>query len=1016
MKGKRLLILGAAFALGISACAQATSLVRQNPYKASSASSTTITLDCASNGDGWVTSANESENTITVGDFVFGYKSCYYSTYSGNNYVMMAKSAGVIYNKTPIPNISSISFTYTSSTSEKAKVLINQSNEVIDARQTSGYTDSLNVVKSGTSTTSGTYTNEYVAFSVSNANNIQVAQIEINYSAGGQSLTPITLNKTSLSLNSDDTFQLTASDNNGAVAGVTWSSSDTDVATVNAGLVTAIGGGTATITASADGHNSATCSVTVIEKITVAEALEIIDDLNDGGVTSVNYAIDGYIIAVTTDWSTQYNNITYTLGDTADQQTNLLTVFRSGAAEGTDGSKLKASDKVNVVGKLKKYVTGGLTTPEVDSGCVTTLLEAGETPEPTPIEATVAEAVAAANALENNTQSSGKYIVEGYIVEVTVAWGSQGNYVNYTMGDTANQTSDLLTVYHSGVVDGTVGADLKAGDQVSVTGNLKKYNSTLELVNCTTELLEPGPNHPINVDPTSVAEVKTVAEIKACTAVDNSLIAKVTGVAENTYGNAQYGNFHLVDTSTGDDIVVYGGYSDATFQKVGNEYSSNITNAHAITSAIVGHVVTVYSTIGVHNEVGQLVNALVVDSEVAAVVNASVSVNDNTMGSATLSATTSITYGTEITVSPVPAEGYQVKSVTVERATKTDTVELVNNSYKFNAEAKNVVLVTFEEKPVVEPVVGIVSLASSVSVGDKVFLAANAVSKQYAGPNNANASAIGLASDFDGEEPNKNGLLLEVCGGSEDGTFAFKLLSGDYADEYLAWSSSNSLKVSGTLDANSSWTVSFDENNNATIANAADNARVIWWNVGSPRFACYTSKTDGDSYKYTQLWKFITPETYLKSTTSIATLAATENEGEVSGVSITLGATISEETWNAINANWPITAYGLMSARRTSASSKTVIEAYRDGFAVADKRIEVNGAPNFENGSYTFTAKINVSNYNTLFGVAPYIIAGGQLYFLEELDYSVKELAQEYLAAEDYSVLSQDVLNILAGN
>ena len=31
-------------------------------------------------------------------------------------------------------------------------------------------------------------------------------------------------------------------------------------------------------------------------------------------------------------------------------------------------------------------------------------------------------------------------------------------------------------------------------------------------------------------------------------------------------------------------------------------------------------------------------------------------------------------------------------------------------------------------------------------------------------------------------------------------------------------------------------------------------------------------------------------------------------------------------------------------------------------------------------------------------------------------DYSVKELAQEYLAAEDYSVLSQDVLNILAGN
>lgn len=47
---------------------------------------------------------------------------------------------------------------------------------------------------------------------------------------------------------------------------VTWSSDDTEVATVTNGLVTAIGAGTATITVTTtDGSFTATCSVTVTE-------------------------------------------------------------------------------------------------------------------------------------------------------------------------------------------------------------------------------------------------------------------------------------------------------------------------------------------------------------------------------------------------------------------------------------------------------------------------------------------------------------------------------------------------------------------------------------------------------------------------------------------------------------------------------------------------------------------------------------------------------------------------------
>ena len=81
-------------------------------------------------------------------------------------------------------------------------------------------------------------------------------------------VTSITLNETSLSLNSGDTHTLTAtvSPSDATDKGITWSSSNTGVATVDAnGLVTAIAAGTCTITATAkDGSGVvATCVVTV---------------------------------------------------------------------------------------------------------------------------------------------------------------------------------------------------------------------------------------------------------------------------------------------------------------------------------------------------------------------------------------------------------------------------------------------------------------------------------------------------------------------------------------------------------------------------------------------------------------------------------------------------------------------------------------------------------------------------------------------------------------------------------
>ena len=82
-------------------------------------------------------------------------------------------------------------------------------------------------------------------------------------------VTDIELDITQKSLNVGDTFTLTATlkPNDATDKSVTWSSSDTSVATVDEnGVVTAVSEGTATITATASNGVEASCSVTVKQK------------------------------------------------------------------------------------------------------------------------------------------------------------------------------------------------------------------------------------------------------------------------------------------------------------------------------------------------------------------------------------------------------------------------------------------------------------------------------------------------------------------------------------------------------------------------------------------------------------------------------------------------------------------------------------------------------------------------------------------------------------------------------
>ena len=118
--------------------------------------------------------------------------------------------------------------------------------------------------------------------------------------AGRVAVTGVTLNKTSLKLMVGETVTLkaTVKPDNATDKSVTWSSDKTKVAKVDKnGKVTAVAGGTATITAKA-GSKTATCKVTVDNK--VVQVGEVTPIPAEGGEyeLDIQYASDDFTVAV----------------------------------------------------------------------------------------------------------------------------------------------------------------------------------------------------------------------------------------------------------------------------------------------------------------------------------------------------------------------------------------------------------------------------------------------------------------------------------------------------------------------------------------------------------------------------------------------------------------------------------------------------------------------------------------------------------------------------------------------
>ena len=171
----------------------------------------------------------------------------------------------------------------------------------------------------------------------------------VNYKVTG-----VSLDKTTLNLNpgKEGTLTATITPDNATNQNVTWKSSDTKVATVDNGLVTAVAEGTATITVTtADGGKTATCEVTVTQPAKTPVTSVTLDKtsltLDVGGSDTLTATVKpDNATTKTVTWSTSNENVA-----TVDQNGNVKAVGAGTAtvtAAASDGSGKTATCEVTV--------------------------------------------------------------------------------------------------------------------------------------------------------------------------------------------------------------------------------------------------------------------------------------------------------------------------------------------------------------------------------------------------------------------------------------------------------------------------------------------------------------------------------------------------------------------------------------------------------------------------------------------------------------------------------------------
>ncbi len=234
--------------------------------------------------------------------------------------------------------------------------------------------------------------------------------------------------------------------------------------------------------------------------------------------------------------------------------------------------------------------------------------------------------------------------------------------------------------------------------------------------------------------------------------------------------------------------------------------------------------------------------------------------------------------------------------------------------------------------------------ASSIAVGDEVILVAETSTYKKEMTGFSTTSTIyGTVADYSSTPAGTYTFVVEA--GSSTGTYALK-----HGSVYANWASGNSLSSASSITENSSWNISISDGN-ATISNVKESTRVIKYNSGSPRFACYTS---GQSA--VQLYKVGAGTSYsdYSTTCSTCTLSSITLNTDAVTKTFTQGDAFSSEGL-VVTATYSdcsdraVSPTSVSEPDMSSTGSKTITVTYTeaDVTKTATYSITVNAAPTF---------------------------------------------------------------------
>lgn len=226
--------------------------------------------------------------------------------------------------------------------------------------------------------------------------------------------------------------------------------------------------------------------------VTCAEAVALVQAMEDGATSAETYTITGYITEVI--GSVSRNQQTFWMADTKDGG-RVFEAYWANLPEGV--TEFKAGSKVTITGQLMKFInkTTSEVVPEIKNADVVILEDGGSGQGgDTPVEGTevtCAQAVELVQALADGGTSTEVYTVTGYITEV---FGNVSrNQQSFWMADTKDG-GQVFEAYWANLPEGV--SAFTVGSKVKITGNLLKYVKngvvTPEIKNANVVILEAG--------------------------------------------------------------------------------------------------------------------------------------------------------------------------------------------------------------------------------------------------------------------------------------------------------------------------------------------------------------------------------------------------------------------------------------------------------------------------------------------------------------------------------------------